>query len=140
MRGPALPGMQLAVYLIHFDPPFGKNRHYIGITTANRITKRFAEHCTGRGARLTAKAADEGCTLQLARVFWTHDPDDEYRFMLRADEPGFCPVCQGSPPLRSIKPREKTAMHAWRSHQSELQDATSFAATRVLPGMKKGRP
>jgi hypothetical protein len=133
------PSKQLVVYLIHFDPPYGKNRHYIGITTEDRIAARFAEHATGRGARMTAAAADAGCGFKLARLFPTDDPADEYRLLLRADEKHFCPVCEGKKPIREIQPNEKTAMHAWRSEQIELRTAASFAPAAPSSGKKKGR-
>jgi hypothetical protein len=44
------------VYLLCFDRPVDGLRHYVGITTTNRLQHRMIEHQNGRGARLTTLA------------------------------------------------------------------------------------
>jgi predicted GIY-YIG superfamily endonuclease len=78
------------VYLLHFDPPLGHARHYIG--WAKDAEARLAEHVAGRGGRLPAAAAAAGCSIVIART-WDGTRADERRMKRRKEHPRLCPIC-----------------------------------------------
>lgn len=55
------------VYLLHFVKRYKHAGHYIGST--NSLTKRLAEHQSGRGARLLAVVHAAGISWVLARTW-----------------------------------------------------------------------
>jgi predicted GIY-YIG superfamily endonuclease len=78
------------VYLLHFDPPVGHARHYIG--WAKDAEARLAEHRTGRGGRLPAVAAARGHEITIART-WEGTRADERKLKRRHETPRMCPIC-----------------------------------------------
>ena len=48
----------MTVYLLHFAPPYKHARHYLGST--DDLDARLAAHRSGRGARLTQVAVQNG--------------------------------------------------------------------------------
>lgn len=124
MTMPKKRDLTLVVYVIHFEPPLLTARHYVGITTADRLYKRFSEHAAGRGARMTATAAAEGCEFLLAQRIEAQHPFDETRWQEHYAKGHKCPVCSGSPPLKRIQPSDKEALRQWHERQLELREAT----------------
>lgn len=57
------------IYLLHFDPPVGKSKHYLGYCADDRLAERMREHALGSGATLTAEAVKRGCSIYLARTY-----------------------------------------------------------------------
>jgi hypothetical protein len=78
------------VYLLHFDPPLGHARHYIG--WAKNAEARLVEHKAGRGGRLPAAAAAAGCESVIART-WPGTRADERKRKRRHEAPRMCPLC-----------------------------------------------
>jgi predicted GIY-YIG superfamily endonuclease len=48
------------VYLLHFDRPYKRARHYLG--WASDLDARLAQHTAGHGARLLEVVHDAGIT------------------------------------------------------------------------------
>ncbi len=82
----------MAVYLIHFNPPYKHARHYLGVTS-RPVAERLEEHRAGRGARLTQVAAEAGCVLELVRT-WKGGRALERRLKRRKNAPCLCPKCR----------------------------------------------
>jgi predicted GIY-YIG superfamily endonuclease len=96
---PDTPG---TVYLVHYSQRTSQNRqHYLG--WSSDVSRRFAQHAAGRGAKETKKALAEGLTLTLAQT-WRGTPALERRLKewSRRGATGFaglCPFCgQGARP------------------------------------------
>jgi hypothetical protein len=60
------------IYIIKFSEPIGNptNRRgqaqfYLGWCEDDRLMDRFHDHCTGRGARITAAAVKQGRRLEI---------------------------------------------------------------------------
>jgi predicted GIY-YIG superfamily endonuclease len=83
-----------AVYLLHFAQPVNGQRHYVGITTCDRLGARMIEHTTGRGAKLTAAACRAGTAWRLAHVWRTADAGLEGELITRREARQLCPVCR----------------------------------------------
>ena len=88
----------MAVYLLHFSPPYQHARHYLGY--ADEVMPRVWAHRRGHGARLTQVAVDAGCGLILARVWVEGDRRLERRLKRRKDAPRLCPICNRSHALQ----------------------------------------
>jgi predicted GIY-YIG superfamily endonuclease len=80
------------VYLLHFHRAYKHARHYIGST--NNLTKRLAEHQSGRGARLLEVVHAAGITWELART-WEGGRARERKLKKQAGASRFCPLCKG---------------------------------------------
>ena len=87
------------VYLLHFDEPIGKARHYVGICKAQRLHWRMLEHRNGRGAALTAKAYELGIGFSIACTWFTDDPAKEREIKVASNYAKHCPLCSRSPKL-----------------------------------------
>jgi predicted GIY-YIG superfamily endonuclease len=83
----------MAVYLLHFDPPFKHAKHYLGY--ADDVMPRVYAHLHGRGARLTQVAKDAGVTMLLVRVWEDGTRKTERTFKRRSHVPTLCPICTG---------------------------------------------
>jgi hypothetical protein len=85
------------VYLLHFAAPLGNERkqaqHYIG--TAENVGARLALHRGGRGAKITAAAAERGIAFDVVRV-WVGGRDVERWLKRRKEAHCLCPVCSGT--------------------------------------------
>lgn len=81
----------MAVYLLHFDPPYKHARHYIGYT--DNLIRRLDEHRKGNGARLVQVALDAGHTFRVARIWPDAGRDIERRIKRCKDADHFCPIC-----------------------------------------------
>lgn len=89
---PRRPG-PFVVYLLHFDPPLGRQRHYLGHTQASTLKERLARHQALKGARLTARALKAGCRLYLVRTWLTDTPAKETALKKIHDFRRICPLC-----------------------------------------------
>lgn len=97
----------LAVYLLHFEQPVRGKRHYVGITTAERLGARMIEHTTGRGAKLTSSACRLGVGWRLAHVWRTAQPALEATLERLKEQPQTCPVCRRISTGIGYKPTKK---------------------------------
>lgn len=86
-------------YLLHFDRPLGnpsnprgQAQHYLG-STDRAIEQRFAEHLSGRGAKITRAAVERGIQLQVVRVW--HEGSRELEIWLKEAHRNalYCPIC-----------------------------------------------
>lgn len=82
------------IYLLHFDPPYDRARHYAGWSEDN-LPGRMLRHYEGRGSPLVAAAVNAGCTIRLVRV-WRGTRYDERALKNRKNHRMFCPVCRDS--------------------------------------------
>lgn len=83
------------VYLIHFDSPISSKhtaQHYIGF--ANHVSKRFAHHKKGTGARLTQVANERNIDYKIVRT-WEGDRELERKLKNQKNAPRLCPICRG---------------------------------------------
>ncbi len=87
------------IYLIHFSAPLGTARkqalHYLGWADTWRLDVRFAEHCAGRGAKITAAARAHGITFTFF-VIAKGTRDDERTLKRRRKHKLLCPICQAA--------------------------------------------
>jgi len=81
------------IYLLHFDEPIGKARHYLGTCGDSRITRRMRQHAMGNGAALTREAARRNITMYLARVFPDLHHETEKRMKAQGRYKDLCPLC-----------------------------------------------
>lgn len=101
---------QYTVYMLHWHNDGLDPHHYVGITVADRLTDRMREHASGRGANLTARLAAEGQPFDLAKIWYTNNPQTENSIHnLGACLKLFCPVCQGQKPISTHRPTKKAA-------------------------------
>lgn len=91
-------GRPMVLYLLHIEPPYKHAGHYLGITRADRIAERLAEHGRGQGSSLTAAALHAGCSLRLVRLWQGASYEEERRRKHAGHLPLYCPVCAGSLP------------------------------------------
>ena len=81
----------MAVYVLHFDPPYKQAKHYIGYT---RIGKRRIErHIAGHGSPLIRAAVAAGCTIIIAH--WYRDGTRAFERQLKNKKstPRWCDCC-----------------------------------------------
>jgi predicted GIY-YIG superfamily endonuclease len=96
-------GKPLTLYLFHFEPPYRRARHYLGIASTPRLALRFAEHQAGRGARLTRRALEAGCRLYVARLWHEASWAQERRLKAMSHLDQWCPYCQGTLPDEEVR-------------------------------------
>lgn len=84
------------LYLLHFDEPIRRARHYLGICRSDRLEKRMREHQGGYGARLTSRLVNHGLGFALARVIANASRDDERRLKRAGHFDRLCPICSGN--------------------------------------------
>jgi hypothetical protein len=82
------------VYLLHFDEPVGRALHYMGICKVDRLHWRQLEHLRGSGARLTARAAEQGTGWHIVRLWPTADPGLERRLKALGRFSSACNICE----------------------------------------------
>lgn len=128
---------RFTVYLLHFQQLVNGHRHYIGITTYERLGARMIEHTTGRGAKLTQEACRRGTAWRLAAYWRTDRRDLERRLDTLKDAPPACPVCRKLSSGVGYSPTKKRpALEAGRFSVFTLSQATMFPnepATAPLP-------
>lgn len=81
----------VGVYLIHFSRPLGRARHYLG--WSSDIDKRYADHVSGRGARIMAAVVRAGISTELVRR-WEEPRSFESELKARRDTSKLCPLCR----------------------------------------------
>ena len=88
------------VYLLHFDAPLHRARHYVGWSqNGHTLRSRLEAHRTGQGARLMrAVCLDHGIDFQLARVWKGPRADRNFECHIknRKNAPKLCPICNPS--------------------------------------------
>lgn len=89
----------MTVYLLHFDHPDGRHRHYAGFTSRTPEV-RLAEHATGHaGSKFTAKLVREGFVPRIAHTYPEGDRTLEYRLKTLGRRhtqfqfKRWCPIC-----------------------------------------------
>jgi predicted GIY-YIG superfamily endonuclease len=87
--------MRFSVYLLCRDEPDGSQDHYVGITTADRLPKRLMEHRSGRGARWTKEAWQQGRSWFHVNTFPTDTPALETALQRYRNVTELCPRCTG---------------------------------------------
>lgn len=98
----------LVVYLLHFEAPVGRSRHYVGSTEAHSLRTRLKRHRAGTGAALTAEAVHRGIGIRLAYIWPAKDRSDEKAIKARYRMNNICPYCRAEqkgqpfPPLLEV--------------------------------------
>jgi len=95
----------MAVYLLHFDRPFGHARHYLGYARDAVLHERIDRHYAaslgdGKRHRLMQHVRAAGISFTLARVWWRADRAKE-RAMKSNGHARRCPICRPSLPTES---------------------------------------
>ena len=90
------------VYLLHFDKKVANHaQHYLGYTP-NGVEQRLATHLSGNGAKLVKAAVEDGCQIEVAKVWehkdWREAREHERQLKRQHNGPRFCPVCHGCGP------------------------------------------
>jgi predicted GIY-YIG superfamily endonuclease len=136
------PNARGTVYLVHFSGLTSQNRqHYLGWSAD--LSRRFAQHASGRGAHETRKALAEGLKIMLAQT-WSGTPDLERRIKQwsRRGAKGFaglCPYCARGAKLPDALARElgpPTYTVRWTSPS----DAATTAGDAARPISGIGQP
>lgn len=83
------------IYLLHFERPIGRVRHYLGITRTDRLAARLREHAHRRGAALTAALAGRNHEMIVAGTWDARSFADERRMKDRGKYSRLCGVCRG---------------------------------------------
>lgn len=84
----------MAVYILHFDPPYLHARHYVGFS--EDVPGRFDTHSRGRGSPLVKAALRSGSTVTVAHVWEEGDRTFERKIKNAKSTPRFCPICKNS--------------------------------------------
>ncbi len=114
------------VYLLHFNRRYKHAGHYLGSTKS--LTKRLAEHESGRGARLLEVVYAVGITWVLART-WEGGKQRERQLKKQGGASRFCPICKGRPlTQRRTSHAVSTAVTA-RSHHRAVSPEGRATAT-----------
>lgn len=85
------------VYIIHFSEPLAHARHYLGYVQSNHPTaswRRYKQHITGQGARITQVANERGIKMSITRVMANQTRKDERRLKNQKNTAHLCPVCR----------------------------------------------
>jgi hypothetical protein len=81
------------VYLLHFDAPLGRFKHYVGSTRAYLLPHRMRQHQSGNGARITSRLVQEGIGFTLARIWRGADRVAERKIKRAGHYTALCPIC-----------------------------------------------
>lgn len=87
---------RFTTYVIHFDPPVGRARHYTGSTPSWRLGKRLQEHGHGYGALLLRRALRQGSRLWLVYLEEATTRDPERRIKRAQSAARLCHLCRPS--------------------------------------------
>lgn len=63
---------KIVVYMLHFEKPVGRARHYVGSAEPHAFRARLRRHKAGTGAALTSEAVKRGIGMRVAHI-WTAD-------------------------------------------------------------------
>lgn len=81
------------VYLIHFDEPVKRARHYMG-WTAKPVEERITRHTSGDGSRLMRAVVRAGIGFRVVRTWERVDRNFERTLKNKKCAPRLCPVCR----------------------------------------------
>lgn len=81
-------------YLLHFDPPIGRVRHYLGSTLTHTLRTRLRRHRAGTASALTAEAVKRGVTIRLAYIWPAETRAVEKELKLKGRFANVCPYCR----------------------------------------------
>ena len=85
------------VYLIHLDTAIAHAKHYLGYTAIEDITKRFARHKSGNGARLLQVANERAIDYKIVRMWDCKDAFTARKLERKLkhwhNSPKLCPIC-----------------------------------------------
>lgn len=130
---------RICVYVLHLEPALGHARHYVGSAKPAQLRRRLRAHVTGRGARFTAAAIQQGCQLTLSALIRHVPRAEEYQVKRSRRAKALCKLCS---PQRRAWPRP-IHLHA---DQLDVLDAPTFQqswagglAAACPKAMKKGR-
>lgn len=112
------------VYLLCFERPYVRVRHYIGST--KHLDQRLQEHARGHGARLIEVVTGAGIGWQLVRT-WEGGRKEERSIKNRKNAAVMCPHCHHAYTERR---RAQRRTRAARGRQSEIVTATNAAAIK----------
>src|SRR5271167_2223867 len=84
----------MAVYLLHFIPPYKHARHYLGY--AVDVDARNIRHEAGNGARLCQVQREAGGSWVVARVWFGGDRSLERELKRWNNGCRLCPICKRS--------------------------------------------
>lgn len=90
------------VYLLHFDKPIHRSRHYLGYTSIKAFEHRMVQHASGHGARLTRRACELKIKMVVAHIWITDSPDLERRLKKRHNARHWCSFCRDNLPTDAI--------------------------------------
>lgn len=98
------------VYIIHFDRPYKRARHYTGYS--NNVNRRIVEHTNlhQSGSPLIKAALLDGIPIHIAKVFEDGDRALERYLKRQKNIKRFCPLCSGYKKEKPIprKPKNKS--------------------------------
>lgn len=57
------------VYMLHFERPVGRARHYVGSAQASAFRARLKRHKAGTGAALTSEAVKRGIAMRVSNIW-----------------------------------------------------------------------
>lgn len=83
------------IYLLHFDRPMGRIKHYLGITRAASLGRRAHDHQGTNASQVTARAARAGIGFTLAKTIPAESHSDERRLKKAGHFDKWCPICRG---------------------------------------------
>ena len=83
----------MIIYLLHFDRPYYRAQHYMGITT--NLPARLTDHQKGNGARLMAAITQAGIGFQVVQT-WEGDRTMERHLKRQKHHWRHCPVCRAA--------------------------------------------
>lgn len=107
------------IYLLHFDKPVSRCRHYLGLTGVNNLNARLARHARGRGANLTRRAVEAGIGFTCVRTWPANLASSERRLKKAGHYNKLCPLCTtgidliGPAPVH-VKPNAPVFSSGWK--------------------------
>jgi len=119
------------VYMLHFDEPIGKARHYVGICKADRLHWRMLEHRNGRGAALTARAYEQGIGFSIAKTWHADTPEKEKEIKASKGFKRLCPLCNGE--------LDPTGARAFNKHYDAVEPRLPFKPIDIETGKRQSR-
>lgn len=123
--------MPYAVYLLHFDRPIGRYSHYLGICQRERLHWRMLEHLRGKGAKITARAAERGIGWTIAATWEAEDHTAERKLKTNSHLRRHCAICQGDP--------RQMAFQLEQLHYEPKKEATPVPVT-AWPDNREATP
>lgn len=81
------------VYLLHFDRPLGRARHYLGWTSLS-LEERLARHNSNDGAAILRAIKQVGIGYSVAAVYENVDRHFERKLKNKKAATRWCPMCK----------------------------------------------